>query len=420
MKNVTTLIFLLIVISNGYAQVADTITYWKIDSIQIEKNWRTRNKIILRELLFSAGDIVDQNQLETSINQIWNIGNFADVDYSFDTISPNNYLLNIKAKDAFTLLPNLSFNGNKDDYNIMLGIRDNNFLGRNITLDITGNLGTYSKNYNFSIHIPRQLLYKNMTLSFQALNGSATSYRYEKDQKSSVIAYRKKQFSGAIGNPWHTDYFYTFSPNLSWTFFQHQTDSALVDTEVPFSDNYKINYFALSIGESIGLINRKRHQKDGYLISGGYGIGIGLNDSSPMYHSLGFGASFYKTLNPVVELSAGFLTGYTSSTIPSLIHYMSSGDIKGLLNGQESGQGHFNGKLNGSFTYLHYNWFALEHSVYTHFGNADDHYFEIFKEIPRISFGTEIRIWTPMVPWFAASIHFVYLKGNTNWFHLNI
>jgi hypothetical protein len=202
--------------------------------------------------------------------------------------------------------------------------------------------------------------------------------------------------------------------------FQHQTDSSLVDTDIPFSDYYEINYLALSVGESIGLINRKRHQKDGYSISGGYGIGIGLDKTSPVYHSFGFGASYYKTLNPVIELSAGFSTAYTTSTIPSLIYYMSSGDIKGLLNGQESGQGHYNGKLNASFTYMHYNWFALEHSVYTHFGNANDHYFEIYKQIPRISFGTGIRIWTPMVPWLAASIHFVYLKGNSNWLHLNI
>jgi outer membrane protein assembly factor BamA len=420
MKQTSILIILLFTFLNGWTQGADTLSVWQIDSIQINKNWRTRDKIIMRELQFSAGEKVDQNKLETSINQVWNIGSFAQVDYSFDTLSANSYLLNIDAKDAFNLVPYVTVSGNKDDKNISMGFSDNNFLGRNINLDLQGNIGTYNSNYSGQITIPRQLLYKNMTLSFRLSSGNGNSYRYENDEKASVIAYRSKQFSGGIGNPWHTDYEYTFSPNLSWNLFQHKTDTSLVDTDVPFAGEYKINYLALSLGESIGLINRNRHQKDGYLISVGYGVGIGLNSSSPLYHSYGFGASYFKTLNKVVELSGSFSTGYTSSTIPSLITYMSSSHIKGLINGQESGQGQYHGRLNTSLTYLDYNWFALEHSFYTHFGMADDHYFDIYKKTPRISVGSEIRIWTPMIPWLAASIHFTYLKGNSNWFHLDI
>ncbi|NQU52985.1 MAG: hypothetical protein HQ522_10660 [Bacteroidetes bacterium] len=420
MRRLLTIITLLQFYLFGFGQVPDTTTVWQIDSIQINKNWRTRDKIIMRELQFSAGEKVDQNKLETSISQVWNIGSFAQVDYSVDSISPEGYLLNIMAKDAFNLVPYVTFNGNKDDNNISMGFSDNNFLGRNINLDLQGNIGTYKSNYSAQINIPRQLLYKNMILSFQVSSGNGNNYRYQGNEQVSVIAYRSKQISGSIGNPWNNDYEYTFSPNLSWNLFQHKTDTSLLNTNVPFAGEYKISYLALSLGESIGLINRNRHQKDGYLLSGGYGIGIGLNKNSPLYHSFGFGASYYKTLNKVVELSGVFSTGYSTTTIPSLITYMSSSHIKGLINGQESGQGQYNGKLNAGFTYMYYNWFALEHSVYTHFGMADDHYFDIYKKTPRISFGSEIRIWTPMIPWLAVSVHFTYMKGNNNWFHLNI
>ncbi len=404
----------------SFGQEKNSGDLWEIDSIQINKNWRTRDKIIMRELQFNLGETIDKNCLENSINQIWNIGNFAQVDYSLDTISNGNYLLNINAKDAFTLLPILSFSGNREDYNLALGIKDNNFLGRNISLTLAGNLGTSRKDYNVGISIPRQLLYKNMTLSFQALNGSGNNYRYEGSDKVSVIAYRKKQFSGSIGNPFHTDYEYTFSPNLSWSFFQHKTDTTLIDTDVPFADNYELNYLTLSLGESFGLINRKRHQRDGYSVSGGYGIGIGLDKNSPMYHSLGMGASYYKLVNKIVELSARFSTGYTTATLPSLITYLGSGNIKGLISGEESGQGYYNEKIEGNFTYFDRNWVALEHSVYTMFGKANDHYFDIYKQAPRISNGTGFKIWTPMIPWLSASVHFTYLKGSNNWFHLDI
>jgi outer membrane protein assembly factor BamA len=420
MKKIILYIALFFLVPQGFSQETDSINTWIIDSVLINKNWRTRDKIILRELQFNVGDAVNQETIDKSISQIWNIGSFAQVDYSIDSISPTSHMLNIAAKDAFNFVPYVTVGGNKDDKNLSMGFSDNNFLGRNIDLDLRGNIGTYKSSYSASVTIPRQLLYKNMTLSFGLSSGSGNSFRYNGDKQISAVAYRTKQFSLGIGNPWHTDYEYTFSPNFGLSLFQHRTDTALIDTNVPLVDDYKVNYLALSIGESIGLVNRIRHQKDGYSISGGYGIGIGLDKNSPVYHSFGFGASYYKTLNRIIELSATYSTAYTTSTIPSLIHYMSSGDVKGIINGQESGQGHYNVKLKSSFTLLYYNWFALENSIYTNFGMADDTYLKNYQRKPRTSFGNEIRIWTPMIPWLAASVHFTYLKGNNNWFHLDI
>jgi outer membrane protein assembly factor BamA len=420
MKKTVVYILLFLTVSSVVAQETDTSETWVIDSVMIRKNWRTRDKIILRELQFNVGEKVSQETIDKTISQIWNIGNFAQINYSIDSISPDRYMLNIMAKDAFNLVPYVTIGGNKDDKNLSMGFSDNNFLGRNIDLNLRGNIGTYKSTYSASVTIPRQLLYKNMSLSFSAASGSGNSYRYQNNEQISAVAYRSKQFSANIGNPWHTDYEYTFSPNFGLRIFQHKTDSTLINTNVPLVNDYKVDYLVLSLGESVGLVNRNRHQKDGYAISGGYGLGLGLNTNSPVYHSFGFGASYYKTLNKVVEMSATYSTAYTRSTTPSLIHYMSSGDVKGIKNGQESGQGHYNVKLKGSFTYLYYNWFALEHSVYTHFGMADDKYFRNYQRKPRTSFGTEIRIWTPMIPWLAASVHFTYVKGNDNWFHLDI
>ena len=420
MKYILILIFVFTLYNPLFSQENNEEKLWKIDSVQINKNWRTRDKIIMRELQFKPGETVDKTCIDNSINQIWNIGNFAFVDYTLDSISPESYLMNIQAKDAFTLLPYLSFSGTRNDYNLGMGIEDNNFLGRNISLNIRGNIGTYGKNYNVGIDIPRQLLYKNMTLSFQALNGTGNNYRYSGDDKASVVAYHKKQFSGSIGNPWHTDYHYTFSPNFSWNFFQHRTDTALIETDIPFASDYEVNYLALSLGESVGMINRKRHQRDGYTVSVGYGIGVGLDKSSPFYQSFGLGAVYYKLFNQVIEFSSGFSTGYTTATLPSLIHYLGPGNVRGLITGKESGQGYYSGFIKGSFTYLNRDWFALEQTLYTNLGKADDRYFDIYKKMPRISIGTGFKIWTPMIPWLSASVHFVWLKGSDNWFYLDI
>jgi hypothetical protein len=405
---------------NSLAQKAEAKQNWKIDSVHIYKNWRTRDKIIMHELQFKTGETVDREHLARSIEQIWNIGNFAEVSYTLDSISPDGYLLRLTARDAFNFVPNISINGNKYDKNLSLGFDDKNFLGRNIRLGLSGNFGTFRNSYNVDIRIPRQLLYKNMFLAFSASSGSGSNYRYENNQKIQAVAYHSKQFSGAIGNPEHTDYYYTFSPDFAWCLFQHKTDPSLLETTVPFAPNYSVSYLDLAVRESVGRINSYRHLNYGSLLWAGYDIGLGLNSQSKIYHSFSLGAQYNKIVSRFIELSASFVTGYTSSRLPSLIHYMNAGDVKGCITGQESGQGHYNIKLNSRFTYIYTNWFALEQSVYNHLGMAGDHYLNIFKKKPLASTGTKIRIWTPMVPWLAVSVYFTYLKGNDNWFQLEI
>jgi hypothetical protein len=51
-------------------------------------------------------------------------------------------------------------------------------------------------------------------------------------------------------------------------------------------------------------------------------------------------------------------------------------------------------------------------------GKANDRYFDIYKTIPRFSVGTGFKIWTPMIPWLAANVHFVWLKLATTGFVL--
>ena len=150
-------IFLIIVFFQScfisFAQEKDNENLWKIDSIQIDKKWRTRDKIIMHKLQLNPGETIDKKCLDNSINQIWNIGNFAQVDYTLDTISNGNYPLNINAKDTFTLLPIFLFSGNREDYNRALGVKDNNFLGRNISLTLVGNFGTFRNDYNVGLFI---------------------------------------------------------------------------------------------------------------------------------------------------------------------------------------------------------------------------------------------------------------------------
>ena len=391
----------------------------RIDSIEINKNWRTKDKIILNEIIFKAGDIVTPKMIDESIKKLWNINNFSNVYYAIDTLENNKTILTISAKDAFTIIPIISFKGSEKDFNFQVGVSDNNFLGKNIGINFIYSSGTNGESFSIGGSIPRQLLYKNMTLSTNVSYGSGVKNRYDSDRvQTSTVGYRIKSFSGSIGNPYHTDFKYTFSPNLSWNLFQHATDSTLTTAEIPRPTDYTVNYLNIGISESIGTVTRKRHQEDGYTASVSTSFGIGLDKDSPYYQAFGLYASYNKLFNRVVQLSSSFSTGYTTSDIESLNNNLGSGNVKGIIQGEISGKGFYSAYIGGHFTYVNMKWLALEHSVYLNFGNGNDDFIETYTTKPIVSVGTGINIMIPMVPWIYVRFFFTYNKKSDNWFNM--
>jgi outer membrane protein assembly factor BamA len=389
------------------------------DSIRIEKNWMTKDKIILRELEFQKGEPVSEKQMETSVAKIWNIGNLVDVNYRIDTIAGDSLLLTIVAKDAFTIVPNVSFSGNKEDYVFNIGVSDGNFLGRNISLAINGNFATYRKSYSFSLGIPRQMLYRNMTLGFSASSGQSQNYRYEGREQVSGIAYNARHISGYIGNPFHEDYRYVFSPNLGVTYFKHETDSSLMVENVEVSGDYNAEYLAVGLSESVGIVNRKRHQEDGSMAYISYGIGIGLNSESPEYYSVGGGAQIHKLFNKVIQFSTTFQTSYTSSDLPSLMYYRGASDVLGIRTGEISGKSFYAAYVGGHFTYINRKWFALEHRIYANWGNGKDKYIDLYRTDPIFGVGTGLKFMIPTIPWMGITISYSYTGKDGNAWHID-
>lgn len=69
---------------------------------------------------------------------------------------------------------------------------------------------------------------------------------------------------------------------------------------------------------------------------------------------------FYKLVNPVLQLTAEYATGYTSSDLLSLFYYTGPGDVKGILTGEISGKAIYTALLGWSLTYFDRDRFTLE------------------------------------------------------------
>ena len=415
-------IFFLLAFMNisGQNQWPDSISSIKIDSIKIKKNWRTKDKIIKSELGISPGMEVTKISLYEGVTKIWNIGNFSNVEYQIDTLPDDRILLNIEAKDAFTIMPNISFSGNKEDFRFTAGVIDNNFLGRNLRVGLNANFGSNGTDFSASLTIPRQLLYKNMSLYGSVVYGHNQQYRYDEGEKISGVGYKKKQFSFGVSNPWNEDFKYKFSPNLGIGYFQHQTDSTLIDDDIPTAAPYKIDYLTIGFSESIGYIKRKRHQKDGYMVNGSIGWGIGLNKESPFYMNLGLSAAYHKLFNKTIQFSTYFSTGYTTSDIPSLLFYRGNSSVKGIINGEISGKAYYTTYSGFHFTYINIDWIAIEQSFFVNWGNGADNYTDIYTTKPIATVGSGIRLMMPMIPWLGIKFYFTKTMGHDNWFAIDL
>ncbi len=387
-----------------------------IDSVSIRKNWRTKDEIILKELGIRPGTDIDKKALDIGITRIWNIGNFSDVQYALDTLEGGRILLRITAKDAFTIVPILSFSGNKKDFKLTAGVSDHNFLGRNLRLSLLGSYGSNVTDFSLSVTIPRQLLYKNMSIHSSVVYGHNQQYRYRDEERISGTGYEKKEIAFSMTNPWHRDFKYTFSPDLGISYFQHTTDSALIPGDIPFAGNYKINYLKTTVSESVGYVKRMRHQRDGYLVSLTLGGGIGLDRNSPSFLDIELSGAYYKLFNHMVQFSAQYETGYTTSHIPSLLFYKGNREVKGIVNGEISGQAYYIAYIGGHFTYLNRNWFALEQSIFLNWGNGSDQYSELYTTAPLTTVGTGISLMIPMIPWLYVRFYFTWTRDHHNWF----
>lgn len=390
-----------------------------IDSLVIKRNWRTRERIILEELEFSAGDKVSLETIKRSMDKVWNTGNFATVRYTIDTLEDGRHLMTLVARDVFTIYPLLSINGNRQDYKIGLGMVDENFLGRNIRLNLRAGFASTGNDWDFRIQIPRQLLYKNMTLEFGNRFGYRIYSRIVDREVQYVTPFDLLEVYGSIGNPWHKDYQYTFSPNLGWKYFRHKINSSLLDPDelqIPHPEDYNYNGLLINLSESVGTINRKRHRLDGYSAGVSTGFGIGLDRNSPYFQTLGLSAQYHRSFNRIFQLSGSFRTSYTTSNVPSLQFYKGATDIKGYRTGEIHGKSIYSVYLGLHMTYFSMNWLALEHAIYVNWGNGSDKYFDLYRTRQLASVGTSFRLMIPMVPFIYAQFSFTYSGPGSNWF----
>jgi outer membrane protein assembly factor BamA len=404
-----------------------------IDSISIHRNWITWDRVILNELEFREGDEVTYGAIDTSMKKIWNIGNFAEVDYKIHKMSDGRNHLQITALDALVIQPLLPVDYSSiDDYDFGLGVEDKNFIGTNIKAKVRAGLRSTGNDWDFRTELPRQLLYKNMTLQFGYGFGNQIKRHQdrivERDEDGrpdsvyyrSVMAtpYKKSEVYGIVGNPFHLDYRYRFSPDLSWKYMYHKIDSTLAGEEERdvMVEPYTLNMLALTFNESVGMVNSMRHRKDGYRAGASITFHIGLDKETPGHQSLNFDVEYHKLFNNTMQLSTWYRTGYTNSELPALWYCKGSGDVLGHRSGEIYGKAYYSAYLGMHFTWFNYRWLSLENAYFFNWGNGTGSYLDLYRTGQKWAAGTSFRFMIPVIPWLYVIFIFTPVGTGSEWF----
>jgi hypothetical protein len=406
----------------------------RIDRIEINRNWMTWDRIIKNELLFEEGDYVRYGEIDTSMNKVWNIGNFANVEYSINE-TPEGNAIQIEALDALQIYPVLTVDhSSENDYNYRIGIGDENFLGSNSELKIVWDKKPTGATWDFRFKLPRQLMYKNMTIEFGTKVGLDTKVFYEREitevdgkkeaeYKTLMIApYHKLDIYTIIGNPWHQDYTYRFSPDLTLRFMHDVFDSTLLSREDlepgvhPEDDTY--TFLDIQVSESIGTVDKQRHRLNGYTAIFSYDYFIGLSGTKG-YHAFNLSGEYHRILSRIFQISTWLRTGYTTAG-DQYRFIKGSGDVLGLRWGEIYGKYYYSSYTGAHFTWLNTNWLSLENAYFLNWGNGKDTFTDLFTTNQKFSVGTFLEIKMPVVSWIAFRFTFMYAGPGSEWFKFNM
>lgn len=406
----------------------------KIDRIEIERNWMTWDRIILNELLFTEGDWVRYGEIDTSMNKVWNIGNFANVDYIINE-GPDGNVMVIEALDGLQIYPVLAIDySSENDYNYRLGIGDNNFLGSNSEIKVVWIKKPTGATWDFRFKLPRQLMYKNMTVELGTNVGLDTKIFYdleisEVDGKKEgeyiprmIAPYHKLDIYTILGNPWHLDYRYSFSPNLTLRYMKDVYDSTLLSQEdldlgVTVDDG-SYQFFNVQVAESMGTVNRQRHRKNGYTVGVSYDLFAGLQETKS-HHEFNLGGEYHRTFSPIFQISTELNTGYTTAN-DQYRFIKGSSDVLSIRWGEIYGKIFYSAYAGGHFTWLNSKWLSLENAYFVNWGNGADTYADLFGSKQKFSVGTFLEIKVPMVSWIAFRFTLMYGGPGREWFKFNM
>ena len=228
-----------------------------VEKINILGNNITEETVIRNQLLVDEGDPFNEILTTRSINNIKSLNFFKDVKLEIiDGSNPETSIINISVEEKPTgeIMAGAGFGTSGSTF--MFGVKENNFLGRGVSLDTNLNLSTESIKGSFTLENRN---YKNSDKSlFFTLDASETDRL-----KNSGYKFNKTGFD--IGTRF--EYFDDFFVKLGTSNYYEriETDSTASSRQKKQEGDYLDSF--LQFGATLDKRNQKFQTSDGFLSS---------------------------------------------------------------------------------------------------------------------------------------------------------
>jgi outer membrane protein insertion porin family len=166
---------------------------FRIGTIQISGNTKTRDKVIRREMRLSEGDIFNKKLLKRSFQRINNLNFFENVDIApAPRVAEKLIDLNVNVKEKLTGM--LSIGGGYssiDKFMVMGEITQANLFGKGLYLKFKANFSALRTDYNISLRDP-WFMDKPISASVSLYNESVIYPDYDKKATGGSVGFGKE------------------------------------------------------------------------------------------------------------------------------------------------------------------------------------------------------------------------------------
>jgi len=183
---------------------------------------------------------------------------------------------------------------------------------------------------------------------------------------------------------------------------------------------YNRAYFYLRASESFGTITHRRHQEEGFCVTGTLGASFGLNGESGDYLEGSIVAGYHLLFGPRTQLSINWEGYYSSSRFSSLWTRFAMGDIRGIQYGDISGPLMHLASAGLYYTWLNSDWLALEQSVFVQYASALNNLGDDITIKHHYAIGTGFQFTIPMYPAGSVYVSFSWNPNRPDWFYLEL
>lgn len=281
-----------------------------VERIEISGNDKTEDQVIRREMRQIEGSRFSSSKLEAGKKRIGRLGYFDDVRVSMPRGSAPDKVdlkLGVNEKSTGSLSFGIGFSQLEKVF-VRGSIKQNNFLGKGYSTDLSGDLGAKTQNLNVSVTDPYFM--------GEDISASINGFKRETDLQS-ITSFKENSFGGGVG------FGLPISDNLTYNLSYQYTQTNIFDVLAGSSLLLLSQAGRQSTGEVSSSFNwdsrdNAINTKSGSAFSVGASI-AGLGGSNRFFTGAIEGHSYFDlgndfTLNPGSRIA--FIKGYNRKVVP--------------------------------------------------------------------------------------------------------